>query len=298
MILFLFKKLIILLAVVFPVYKSHSVLETGLKEEGGKAVKLPAQKAGNVSRFLQTKQKNQTSPTIGLILAFTSWPEGKEKEALLKQLQEAGLKKKAEHKAFKTWVFEWPDWRKAEEAEQICKKISKLSVLDYCEPDSLLEPATGKLRKRAKKKVHKELINREGPARQPKGGPNLNPPSIPSDIQGGNVRSCNIVSSQLNLGSIGDYWAQERVGSDLLKEELKKAPPVKKHLVAVFDTPYKNRHDMGVRNIISGSGPQAVLPPLGNNMTYSDVTISSHYLDHSSHLLKTADKICTDKKSM
>ena len=230
----------------------------------------------------------------GIILAFKHWPLKKEEKELIREkTAKVGLKEKSEMERFKTWVFEWPKWHKAIEAEKICKEFSSLSFLDYCEPDYFLEPATGYIRKKVKKKIHKSISghSRGGPKIPPKAGPKLNPPGVPAN-QTGDVRTCNIVASQLGLPGLSDYWAQERIGADLLKEELKKVSPVKKHLVAVFDSPYKYRHDMGVKNLISGEGKQAVLPPLGNNMTNFDVTISSHYLDQANHLLNKTRGVC------
>ena len=48
---------------------------------------------------------------------------------------------------FKTWIFEWGEWRKAAEAEKICRSLPDLSSLEYCEPDSLLGPAAGSVNK-------------------------------------------------------------------------------------------------------------------------------------------------------
>ena len=77
----------------------------------------------------------------GVILVFHCWPNEREKVSFLKKLTKAGLKKKSELKRFKAWIFEWPEWHKGEEAEKLCKKISDLSFLDYCEPNYLLGPA-------------------------------------------------------------------------------------------------------------------------------------------------------------
>ena len=80
----------------------------------------------------------------GLILAFEDWPNTEEENLILEKTEKAGLKKKTEHEAFKTWVFEWENWHKAEEAEQLCeeffelKSSDHLKSLDYCEEDVLL----------------------------------------------------------------------------------------------------------------------------------------------------------------
>ena len=78
--------------------------------------------------------------------------------------------------------------------------------------------------------------------------------------------SCDLAESKHKLkdGKLTDYWAQEMVGIDLLREEIEKAPPLPedKHLVAVFDSP--SYHGIYVQNIISHEGPQAVLPALNS----------------------------------
>ena len=229
----------------------------------------------------------------GVILSFHRLPNEQEEKLLLKKTQAMGLKKTKEIEDFKSWVLEWPEWKKGKEAIEVCNSLSNLSFLEYCEPEYLLGPATGYIRKKVKKKAHKRL-KKGGSQTEPKGGPKLNPKDTFSPNQTGDVRFCKIFSSQLGLfqGELSDYWAQEMIGSDLLKKELEKLPPVEKNLVAVFDTPYGNRHDKGVKNIISDKGKHAVLPEIGNSMTKFDVSLSSYYLDHSSRLLRIANKKC------
>ena len=232
--------------------------------------------------------------TKGVIVYFHHWPNEKETELLLKKTTKFGLKKTREIKMFKALVFEWPQWKKGEEALEVCKGLSDLSFLEYCEPEYFTGPATGYIRKKIEKKAHKKMQKTQGPTTEPKGDLTLSPEeTIPSD-QSGDVRSCKIFSANAGLfqGELSDYWAQELIGSDLLKKELKNAPPVKKNLVAVFDTPYSNRHDMGVKNLISDEGKHAVLPEIGNSMTNFNVALSSYYLDHSRRLLGTANKKC------
>ena len=89
---------------------------------------------------------------IGLILAFHHWPKDKEKTIILKKLTEAGLKKKSEYKRDKTWVFKWPEWHKAIDAKKLCKELSTLSSVDYCEPNYLLGPARSKKKRKARKR--------------------------------------------------------------------------------------------------------------------------------------------------
>lgn len=70
-------------------------------------------------------------------------------------------------------------------------------------------------------------------------------------------------------GKLSDHWAQELIGSDLLREELKKNPPLKRpNWIAVFDV-HRQNHTIGVTHLISDEefhdkDFHAVLPELGN----------------------------------
>ena len=85
----------------------------------------------------------------GIILSFhRRWPNEGETESILAGAKQAGLTDKGRIERFKAWILEWPEWRDGAEAEEACRDISALlqgaagerSVLDYCEPDYLLEP--------------------------------------------------------------------------------------------------------------------------------------------------------------
>ena len=248
-------------------------------------------------------------PAKGLILAFKLWPLSEpDKSALLKKAESKGLTEKVHYSHFKTYVFEWEGWQTKAQAEKACESFLDFPELDYCEPDLLQKPHTGKIRKKRSKRANKKArkrtlekarernVNKLGTKKEePQSNIKLNPlETFPAD-KSGDLRSCQIVSSTLNLkeGELSDYWAQEMIGSDLMREELKLQPPVKKHLVAVFDTPhYSSRHDIASRNIISGSGKQAVLPEIGNSITNFDVTLGGYSLGHSNYLLNTAKQRC------
>ena len=98
-----------------------------------------------------------------------------------------------------------------------------------------------------------------------------------------NLRTCNIISHKRDLiaGKLSDYWAQELIGSDLMKEELKKtAPPDIENWIAVFDTK-EGDHNIGVKNLISDEGPHAVLPELEKKQTpFSDVSLDMNGRDY------------------
>ena len=84
---------------------------------------------------------------IGIILAFHRWPDEDEQRIILEKTREAGLTKTEEIPLFKTWIFEWDEWRKAATAQKVCRSLQDLSFVEYCEPDSLLGPATGSVNK-------------------------------------------------------------------------------------------------------------------------------------------------------
>ena len=113
--------------------------------------------------------------------------------------------------------------------------------------------------------------------------------------QSGNIRTCNIVSSQFDIfeGKLSDYWAQEMIGSDLLKKKLKEATPVKTHLVEVFDSPPD--HDVGVRNLISDEGAHSVLPEIGKiRAGITPTPTNSFILRAADQLLTKAEKKCAE----
>ena len=74
----------------------------------------------------------------GIILAFHRWPDDEERRIILEKTTEAGLTKTEEIPRFKTWIFEWAEWRKAATAQKVCRSLPDLSLLEYCEPDYLL----------------------------------------------------------------------------------------------------------------------------------------------------------------
>ena len=96
-----------------------------------------------------------------------------------------------------------------------------------------------------------------------------------------NIRTCEVVSSKYNLqnGKLSDYWAQELIGSDLLREDIKAAniSPVHENFIAVFDTPINN-HNISVKNLISDKGFHAVLPDMGSKaVSFFNVKLDKGY---------------------
>lgn len=80
---------------------------------------------------------------IGIILAFHRWPDEDEQTIIFEKTTEAGLTKTDEIPRFKMWLFAWDDWKQAATAEKVCRTLKALPFVEYCEPDSLLGPATG-----------------------------------------------------------------------------------------------------------------------------------------------------------
>ena len=85
---------------------------------------------------------------IGIILAFHHWPDEDEQRIILEKTAAAGLTKTEEIPRFKIWLYAWDEWRKAAAAEKVCRSLVPLPFVEYCEPDSLLGPATSALESR------------------------------------------------------------------------------------------------------------------------------------------------------
>ena len=94
-----------------------------------------------------------------------------------------------------------------------------------------------------------------------------------------NIRTCGIIGAEHHLmeGKLSDYWAQELIGADLLKEELEgRAAPSQANFIFVFDGSRRD-HSHNVRNLISGKGPQAVLPELEDKISLSELEFDGNY---------------------
>ena len=55
---------------------------------------------------------------------------------------------------------------------------------------------------------------------------------------------------------------------------------------------FKGEHGQPVKNLIAGSGQQAVLPELGDHLTFYETTSSYDYRTNYQHLDYTAQKQC------
>ena len=117
--------------------QTRPVLDDSLSSQGSLVVELPKP----LPEF-----DPENPQAIGIILVFQRWPEEDEQRIILEKTTEAGLTKTDEIPRFKIWLFQWGEWRKAAEAEKVCRSLPDLSSLDYCEPDSLLGPVAGSVR--------------------------------------------------------------------------------------------------------------------------------------------------------
>ena len=230
--------------------------------------------------------------TNGIILSFKTFPlTPDQKKQVLERIKFTGLKESVTIKRFKLIAFEWDNWHEGKLAREVCDKFLDLDFLKYCEPSLLKGPAGA--RKKAKKIIRKNTETKNRPR-----------PVEAFSNKAKNLRTCNITTGNFNLrhGKLSDYWAQDMIGADFMKQELKKARPVKKHLVAVFDnsTPLKQlgrkRHDTAVRNIISNKGQQAVLPEIGHRITLFDTSNDILMQQATDRLLSRADRKCQPLK--
>lgn len=115
--------------------------------------------------------------------------------------------------------------------------------------------------------------------------------SVHSPHKENREESCNFISSQYKVkdGELSDYWAQELIGSDLLRKELKKAPaPEKRNYLSIFDTG-KNSHDVAVKNLISGEELHSVLPEMKDQISIFDVTNFGDDLVVAEYLLENQE---------
>ena len=101
---------------------------------------------------------------------------------------------------------------------------------------------------------------------------------------------CDLFSAQRNLknGKLTDYWAQEMIGADLLREEIEIAPPLPedKFLIAVFSGSVEEDRNILVRNLISHKKNHAVLPELNAlQIRYFETNVHYQYTTVAEKLL-------------
>ena len=197
----------------------------------------------------------QEKKARGLIVRYHKWPSLKKQKRLAKILKTSSLKRTKSIRSFKAQLFEWEKGglKPSKKAEEACLSLKNLSYVRRCSPDHLLSPNSAGTE--AGFNTECEDCKNEGFKEVAKTAEELL-----------TLRTCGLLSDKRKLmdGNLSDYWAQELIGSDLLREELKKtAPPNKENWIAVFDTEFRD-HNIGVKNLISDEGLHAVLPELGN----------------------------------
>ena len=103
------------------------------------------------------------------------------------------------------------------------------------------------------------------------------------------IRLCGSISSEHNLmeGELSDHWAQELIGTDLLREEVRNYPvPPDTNFISVFDD--RGEHSHKVRQLISGTSTYATLPELGDKISVFDVGgLRNSYHTLAFHFKKT-----------
>ena len=230
----------------------------------------------------------------GVIIKFRHWPDSTQQKEIVERLQTGGLKKTRSVRRFKTWLFEWSEGglKPSRMGERACKKLKGLSSVKRCNPDHLLplNRSSGFLKTRLQTETPSYLFENfrlvavtvvredEDTETETEAGFVEDCPSCRE--QSGipklplNIKTCNVISYKRELmeGKLSDHWAQELIGSDLLRAELKQTPPPKRpNWIAVFDT-QRRGHSLGVTHLISDEefhdkDFHGVLPALGSEET-------------------------------
>ena len=120
----------------------------------------------------------------GIIIQFHKWPDKEEMNLLVKHLGNKGLVKGLKIDSLKMYSFKWSEVGKVAEAKKLCTELSKLSGISsikYCEPDSIVQATAKKKPVNVKNKVVKniEKVRHQPVKRQP-----VHPPAQPVERQG------------------------------------------------------------------------------------------------------------------
>ena len=250
---------------------------------------------------LSRQERKEEWKARGVIVRFHRWPSVKQKKEVARILKSSSLRKTKSIRSFRAQLFEWIEGRlkPSKEGERACVKLKSLSYVRRCRPDHLL-PVNSILEQGAKKRVEikgagfflgkfflaevgrhiRSSETEAGFTFECKNCKNQAIEQVAKVMQKAlNIRTCGLLSCKkkskggraacehLNEGKLSDYWAQELIGSDLLREELEKTPtPDIENWIAVFDTKHRE-HNTAVKNLISDEGLHAVLPKLGERRT-------------------------------
>ena len=225
----------------------------------------------------KSKRQEEEQQARGLVLRFHRWPTLKEQEEVARILEASGLKRTKNIKSFNAQLFGWEEeelkpsslgevLKPSSLGEEACLdlKSKNLSYLKRCSPDTRLPVNSIKVATKFSGKTNKKT--EAGFNVECENCKNQELESLTAVSQKAlDIKTCDIVSGKLGLkeGKLSDYWAQELIGSDLLREELEKSPPPDiENWIAVFDTK-EDEHNIGVKNLISDEDLHAVLPELG-----------------------------------
>ena len=210
--------------------------------------------------FSKPKRQEEEQQARGLVLRFHRWPKLKEQKELASLLKVRGLKRTKNIKSFKAQLVGWRGGglKPSSLGEEACLQIKSLSYVRRCSPDTLLSV-----------NFLKRMTNKKTEAGFNVECENCKNQELESLIavsqKALDIKTCDIVSGKLGLmkGKLSDYWAQELIGSDLLREELEKIPPPDiENWISVFDST-QDDHNISVKNLISDEDLHAVLPELG-----------------------------------
>ena len=217
----------------------------------------------------KSKRQEEEQKARGLVLRFHRWPKLKEQEEVARILEASGLKRTKNIKSFNAQLFGWEvvlkpsslgeELKPSSLGEEACLKLKNLSYVRRCSPDILLPVNSIKrmTHKKTEAGFNAECENCKNQERES---------LIAVSQKALDIKTCDIVSGKLGLmeGKLSDYWAQELIGSDLLREELEKSPPPDiENWIAVFDIEVEKDHNISVKNLISDEALHAVLPELG-----------------------------------
>ena len=235
--------------------------------------------------------KQEESKARGVILRFYRWPSLKQQREIERILTGRGLKKTKDIKSFKAQLFEWTQGelklstsanktviqtklKPSVEAEKACLKLKDLSYVRRCSPDTLLSLNSFKDTSRfliAKSKPGKKSKTEADFAFECETCKNQGIQSIEETVKEvASTKTCDLIPNKQNLmgGKLSDYWAQELIGSDLVREELEKTdPPDIENWIAVFDSKARD-HNIHVKNLISDEGRHAVLPKIREKISF------------------------------
>ena len=166
---------------------------------------------------------------------------------------EGGLKPSKQGERYKKKKSKAKKLKPSRQGERACLKLKSLSYVRRCSPDHLLplnSVQSSYFIAEAKRERRSET--EAGFSFECKDCKNQAVKSIAEVAKKAvNMKVCGLISDKRKLmeGRLSDYWAQELIGSDLLREELEKTPaPNKEDWIAVFDSQEVD-HNIAVKKL-------------------------------------------------